>query len=57
MSGTWNESDFNPFAPHEKSKSLDSGGGMVARLKLKGLTERHVMARRALSRPERASYS
>ena len=29
-----------PSAPHEKSKSLGSGGSMVARLKLKGIDGR-----------------
>jgi hypothetical protein len=28
------------FAPYEKSKSLGSGGSMVARLKLKGIDGR-----------------
>ncbi|KAI3674200.1 hypothetical protein L2E82_52534 [Cichorium intybus] len=30
-----------PLAPYEKSKFLGSGGSMVARLKLKELTEGH----------------
>ena len=28
---------INPSAPYDKSKSLGSGGSMVARLKLKGI--------------------
>jgi hypothetical protein len=31
---------ITPSAPHEKSKSLGSGGSMVARLKLKGIDGR-----------------
>ena len=31
---------MTPLAPYEKSKSLGSGGSMVARLKLKGIDGR-----------------
>ena len=31
---------MTPSAPYEKSKSLGSGGSMVARLKLKGIDGR-----------------
>ena len=31
---------LTPSAPYEKSKSLGSGGSMVARLKLKGIDGR-----------------
>ncbi len=31
---------YQPSAPYEKSKSLGSGGSMVARLKLKGIDGR-----------------
>ncbi len=31
---------LSPLAPYEKSKSLGSGGSMVARLKLKGIDGR-----------------
>jgi hypothetical protein len=32
---------LTPSAPYEKSKSLGSGGSIVARLKLKEMTEEH----------------
>ena len=34
------QSNTTPSAPYEKSKSLGSGGSMVARLKLKGIDGR-----------------
>lgn len=36
----WRMSIMSPSAPYEKSKSLGSGGSMVARLKLKGIDGR-----------------
>ncbi|NAW11183.1 hypothetical protein FGF88_25605 [Salmonella sp. gx-h1] len=38
--GTEDVSFRTPPAPYEKSKSLGSGGSMVARLKLKGIVGR-----------------
>ena len=36
----WRAFCSTPSAPYEKSKSLGSGGSMVARLKLKGIDGR-----------------
>ena len=38
--GIGGRSFMTPSAPYEKSKSLGSGGSMVARLKLKGIDGR-----------------
>ena len=48
---------MTPSAPYEKSKSLGSGGSMVARLKLKEIDEREPPGVRGTSRPRIYIYT